>query len=526
LIDRKVEFVQYGSGGDYAGARRGRRAFRYAVAVILVFSGGLWLAEQYLRHEETERHYLLALTHEPEAARVHLRQAIKIDAATGRRPTVKYVAALAEREEEEKRLRTYEAAHTLDPANSFLAMRYGCELFARHEMRRARELFGAAYQSAPQNALPIYLEAATLPFLDEENPRLEEAFGLLQRANLSADPLVFQRPLWFSTLPQRGEWYARWRREIVYDMLVPIQLFADRVFLLAEAEIAAGERWDFWDALLEAVEVMGYRIVRHSSPDIGAPNALVGLPIQLAALEVRERLRELQGRNAADLVERRAQLQRALAVVVAFESSREERIAAEKTKLQLPLYLISRTGMVLLGVYLLSYVLSRVSGAGRQSWTLAHSVSAKLTVLVSSGLFLVLLLILTWLERQIGDARLLLSVVTYAWVAILGFALVFGAFYPGFMLPLAHQVVHERVGAGSDMARLLSLARRQRRIAYISLLRRYYGILLGCFLITSCLWVIAFRVFYLLYPWQIKLLAPGLTEDELETVGRAISILS
>ena len=516
---KRPEFPEYGSGGDYAGARRGRRAFRYGVATAVLFTLGLWLSEQYLRYEETERLYLLALTHEPESARVLLRQAIKIDTATEERPTAKYAAALAEREEDDRRLTAYEKAYELDPANAFVAMRFGCELFEHKEMRRAHELFRAAYDHDPRNALPLYLEAATLPFIEEGDLHLDESFQLIERANESGMPLVFQQPLWFSTLPLRGEWHAHWRRQIVYEVLTPVQTFSEHVFDLAEQDLTQ-EFGDTWDTRLATMQQMSWRIAHDSEPEVGAPQALVGLRIELRAVQLRQRFQ-----NLAELAEQETHLNEALEIVNRFEFTREERIAMQKTRRGVPLQLVSQSLVLLFIIYLGVYVASRAMRAGRQSWTLRHSVWARAVILGACFLLLLLLILVSSMGWQPTANTFTLTAIAYLWFGVLGVATGAGAFYPGFMLPLAHQVMRERKPDQEEAGRFLVMARRARRIAYVSLMRRYYGILLGLFAITTCLWILGFRILCALYPWQIKLLTPGLGGQEHEAVRSALRVL-
>lgn len=521
---RRPEFPEYGSGGDHVGARRGRRAFRFGVAAVVVFTGGLWLSEQYLRYEETERLYLLALTREPESARVLLRQAIKIDAATVERPTAKYAAALAEREEDDRRITAYERAYELDPANAFLAMRFGCELFKLRDMRRARELFRAAYDHDPANALPLYLEAATLPFIEERNPHLEESFQLIQRANTSEMPIAFQRPLWFSTLPQRGEWYARWRRSVEHDTLYPIQVFVAHICQLVETALD-GESTDVWSARLADIVDLGSRILHDSQPEVGAPQASVGLALQLRAVQLQRRVQENLGHNVADLADLEGRIEAALATVNRFEFAREESIAVQRTNLRIPLQLLSKSVLMLAVIYLAVYAASRLMKAGRRSWTLRHRLWAQTMIGAGCVALFMFLTLLSYDSLQRAPYPWAATLVTWLWFAVLSIVTVAGAFYPAFVLPLAHLAVRERKPSESDALRLLVEARRARRIAYVSLMRRFYGIFLGSTGITACLWVVGFRTLCGLYPWQVTLLTPGLADSEHEAVRTALQAL-
>jgi hypothetical protein len=99
-------------------------------------------------------------------------------------------------------------------------------------------------------------------------------------------------------------------------------------------------------------------------------------------------------------------------------------------------------------------------------------------------------------------------------------AAAFGAFYP--LFTLSH-VGHVASAAESKTA--LGVARRAYRMAYVALLRRYYGTLVGLCAAAECVWVVAFRVWTSLYPWQINLLTTGAGDAEAEAVRSALALL-
>jgi hypothetical protein len=68
-------------------------------------------------------------------------------------------------------------------------------------------------------------------------------------------------------------------------------------------------------------------------------------------------------------------------------------------------------------------------------------------------------------------------------------------------------------------------ARRAYRRVYVAFVVRYFGLLIGGFICTACVWLMLYRVISGLYPWQINLLASGLIQRELDTVNHAIALL-
>ena len=232
-------FPEYGSGGDSAGARRVRHSFRLCVFACIAVAIMLWFSERYLRYELVESQYIAALTLEPESARAMLRQVVKRDAALRESPTPKYLAALAEREEADLVLPTYERACKADPNNPFTAMRYGCRLFMAERFAEAYAQFQRAGSLPPDNAWAFYLEAAALPFLKPEaEVDLGESLAILAKANSSGAPLMAPRPLWTSAMPERGLWYEKLRRHIADEFCAPLYRYVDLVMRQARHAIA------------------------------------------------------------------------------------------------------------------------------------------------------------------------------------------------------------------------------------------------------------------------------------------------
>jgi len=516
-------FPEYGHGGDCAGARRVRRAFRLCVAGCLFFTGMLWLSEYFLRYDTTERLYLNALTHATESARVMLRSAVKIDAETRESPTPKYVAALAEREDGDQVLFTYDRAYKLDPNNSFLAIRYGCQLFFQGRFKDARERFREAGAQLPKNALPGYLEAAALQWEPPVSEDLADSLALVARTNSSGEEVVFPRPSWpGSILPQDGAWYAKLRREAVDECCAPLYRYADFVIARAREDIGR-DQVQYWDSWLKTLQEMGERLM--SSPDLGSIQAIAGIQVQLDALDQRTRICEMKtGVPKAELIERVVQLRTALKRLNAFERARDGRIASDRDVYVFPLMLCAVSTLALLACYLPVYALSKVVHVGRDAWTVRHTKVAKGTVIGGCGFLFALLCTVEVLQRLGALHGAWKEWVAYPWTAVLILMVAFGVIYPSLTLPSARKVVRAAGEVGDDEG-LLRSVRKCRQVAGLSLMRRYYGILLGLFLCTVSMWVVIYRVFVSLYPWQVALLTTGLGQEEAALTREVLALL-
>jgi len=513
-------FPEYGYGGDHAGARRVRRAFRLCVAACLCFTTALWLAEYFFRYDTAERLYVNALTHHPESGRVMLRSAVKIDAETRESPTPKYVAALAEREEDDLVLETYEKAYKLDPDNAFLAVRYGCQLFLRGEFKEARERFREAGAHPPKNALPGYLEAAALQWAPPAGDDLAESLSLVARTNSGGEHVTFPRPAWpTAILPLDGAWYVKLRREAIDECCAPLYRYARFVTQRASEDIAKGQiqHWDFWPKTLQE---MGERLMSRADP--GAVQTIAGIQIQLEALELRNRISEVEtGAARGEFIERELELRKAHEELVTFERARDARIGKDREAYVFPWLLCGFSLACLLVFYLPVCALSKLARVGRATWTLPHSKAAKVMLTTAGGTMWGLLCLVAVIQRFGPPDVDWQGWIAYPWAAVLLGSGVFGVAYPSLRLPNVRAVA-DAAGAGEADDRVLQAARKCRRNAGISLMRRYYGILLGAFLCVTALWCVLYRVFVSLYPWQVALLSTGLAQEEEALVRKII----
>lgn len=524
---RPLLLPEYGLGGDQAGARRARRAFRFGVLACVVFSAGLWHADRYLRYDLTEAQYRMALTLETDSARAILRNVVKRDSEKNEVPNPKYVEALAAIEEDDVVLARYAEAYKLNTGNPSLIINYGCRLFMSGQFKEARERFRESSVLPPKNALPRYLEAAALAAGSSKNEDLSEAIALVARTNNSGDPVIFPQPLWHSSLPQRGAWYARTRREIVDRCCAPLYRFRSQVVNSAKAEIDSGQVRD-WASWLGAFQVMGERLVGNASSEgtnLGAPQAIAGVQIQLDAVRLLNRVRELvDGSPDSTLIARSVKLEDALQKLKDFEAVRDGEMSAHRGLLRLPLHLCGITFLVFSSFYGLALLFYRMRRAGRACWTLPHPLWVKGILGSGLGLLLGELFVLMALNDH-AQAGLWAPFARVLWFGPMTAMVLVGFLYPEVVLPRAGQVI-KRHPAPEVSGVTLAMVNRCRRMAYVSLIRRYFGILLGGFLCILCVWFIGYRILISLYPYQLPLLVTGLEAQELAVVRHVQGLLA
>ncbi|MBI4559608.1 MAG: tetratricopeptide repeat protein [Candidatus Hydrogenedentes bacterium] len=517
-------FPEYGDGGDQIGARRSRRAFRLCVTSSLFLATMLWVAEYFLRHELTEAQYLSALTMAPESARAVLQQTVKRDEAKRGRPTPKYVQALAEREEDEVALEIYKKAYALDPQNPTLAVRYGCRLFFTGRPVEARERFREASIRDPENALPSYLEAAVLPWVDQEKAEIGESVGLIEKVNRSERRISFPKPLWFSGLSESGKRYAELRRQNVGESCEVFLRYANLMVERAKTDFAE-KHHSQWDTWLHTIDEMGQRLVE--TTDAGSLQALAGVNIRLSVLPLREQMAD-SAKNGPPVVEDelRSRLEAALGVLREFEDQRYERIERQRTALGFPLDLSWKTAVVLIGVYLPFFLLSKSLLRSTSALTLSHSRLGQIGFLLPPLVLFGILATLVFVFRWQGPFPDRMPVVARFWWLLVAASVVVGLLYPALRLPWILSLRRDHAADTANSAEFVRAARKSRRRAYICLLRRYFGILAGFTLATIAFSVGLFRVVLSFYPWQLELLTPGQGPQELETVQKVLILLA
>lgn len=523
--ERLSHLAEYGLAGDHAGARRTRRGFRFLVTACVFFTFALWFSENYLRFDRTESQYRMALTLPPDSARAVLRNVVKRDRERNETPASRYLEALAAVEEADLILPRYEEAYRLNPGNPSLVINYGCRLYLNGQFRDARERFREAGIQPPRNALPRYLEAAALAAGAVEGD-ITETVALIARTNSTGDPVIFPQPLWHQSLPRRGAWYARLRHEIADLCCAPIYRLRSQVFARARQQIEAGQHYD-WDSWLETLQVMGQRLMGSAKSDpanLGVSQMMAGIQIQIDAIALRQRVAEM-GRGAPDaaLIERAVKLGNALNELKTFEELRSRKTAGHRAVVAMPMRLLGQSfGLVLL-VYLLVTLLSRFTEAGKRFWAVPHPHWALYPIAGVQLLFLALLLLIAIIQRTGTNAPALLLAIGFAWNATMLAAIAFVLLYPAFSLPGARCVSNNV--CPDDPQGILSTVRWHRLMAYISLIRRTCGILLGGLTCVACFWLIGYRLAAGIYPTQMELIVTGLESEELALIIRLLEML-
>lgn len=526
MTESEPRFNAYGDDGDLAGARRGRKSFRLLVASVALLTLFAWIAESQLRHSRAEANFLTGITHARDAARVFLLAAVKQDAEVSDTPTAKYTQALAVRQEDDVALETYARAYELDPKNSLFAIRYGCRLFLLNRPDQAVEIFRAARTLPPANSLPRYLEAAALGKSSEETTTLGDAMVVVSRANNTRDPLIFPKPQWWSGYPQSGMQYAQLSREIFSEVCAPLYALTQQAVLAADRQdqTVLGQDEKTW---MRQIEIMGRRIVNESDPK-GSLQAIAGISIQLQALETLRLLLERDGESASPEVSaignREIELRQALDILNEFEANRDDDIATIVKEYVAPLRLIFVSMLVLTGAYLFARALHAILRYRKSAWTVPHSSLGRAILMLGAASVLGLLSAMAVLQRIPGGQDWYLSVVQTTWWAVLTVLIGFGLIYPALRVAPPEEV-SGKSGRLEDMPDVMRHARRAYRRVYVAFVVRYFGLLIGGFVCTACLWLMLYRAVSGLYPWQINLLASGLVERELDTVKQAIAVL-
>ena len=518
-----IQFPEYGCDGDYAGARRARRSFRLCVITIVLFALILWFSEHYLRYEQTETLYIRALTLEPESARVLLLQAIKLDKEKNEFPTPKYVEALAARAEDEDALEFYAEAYALAPNSPFLGIRYGCRLFNLGYPDRALECLDESAKYPPKNALPMYLKASIMPWTNN-GAELDESLALVARTNNSNEQIVFPVPHWFKELPQNGEWYSQLRRQIVDESCASIYKYVQYVIEMSNKDIAQGN-YQYWDSRLETLQIMGERFV--TSSEKGSVQAIAGIQVQINCIEQRRRIHEITKQPAnSELSERLSILKLALKQLNEFESARANTINLDKYGHVYPLRLCWQTFLFIFALYLIVCIIGKLFHTGKVGCTLQQSLVARFALWGGILLLLLLLYVQVVMQNSSSIYSTAFKFFGYAWWSNISLLTVIGFLAPLHLLWNANEVINNVTHLELSQDDLLVAARKCGRKAYVSFLRRYFGVLAGLYLCVLSIWVVSYRILISLYPWQIKLLATGLYDTELDAVKHAIELLS
>ncbi len=527
------QFSAYGDTGDLIGARRTRWSFRCCVVACVMLMTVLWISEYFIGYERAENLYLSALTKHKESARPLLRQAVLRDKAASEAPNPRYVQALAERELEDEVLPTYKQAFELDPGNATLALRYGCRLFMAGQFEQARDRFRDAAQYAPDNALPRYLEATTIPWTLHEEPNiLRESLKLFAQANSSGKQIALPRPLWHPKLPPQGRQYAQLRREAIEECVAPIAQYRDYIMGVAARQIKE-KHTQYWDSWLQTLERAGDKLARSalltdSEGDSGAGSAsqaMVGLDLQLRAVRLRQQILETEAGPSDDALNQREQeLENALASLRDFENARQPIIERDSNAREFACLTAPFFAILALGAFCgIAAVTARLFGATRNDWTIPHGRKG-IVIMAVCALVLGAFLACAPVVQQ-ATARDAVPVLRMLWTLLLAATAIAAFVYPWLLLKNPRIAAEEDgFGAHASSERLAAANVRFRR-AYAAMTRRFLGVTLGLFLCVFCLWAIVFRMATALYPWQIELLATGMGSQEAQAVRQALSLL-
>jgi len=248
----------------------------------------------------------------------------------------------------------------------------------------------------------------------------------------------------------------------------------------------------------------------------GAPQAALGLHITSTAVQLRKRLRQ-QTTGAADesLVEQGVLLESALQSIRQFESERFNTIQLEKGKYAFPIQKSFSLLAACLTVHVLAYLTYKIMRVQGTSNNVHHSVVTRTVLAGWLAVSMLLLCAAAFFQRLSYGEMPFAGLLAFALWAGYGLATVYGLFAPALSLPNPRTTVLRHGGESNpDIAEAL----RKYRAAYISLLKRYYGLQLGGFICVVCLWSMGYRIVLGIYPWQIELLATGMETQELDLV--------
>lgn len=540
MSPRSGGFPEYGGAGDTVGARRARHAFRYSVVACVLSVFALWFAEGYLRYATPERLYRMALLHEDDSARAILRNLVpKADAPPDPR-LARYLAALALIEDgtwdrarqgvyEEYAvdpfvLERYEQAYSADKEDPYILIMYGCALFQDGQYARARDMFRDARRfTSADDSLPAYLEAAARAHLGE----MGEALNLLRQmnGNPTMSPAV-PEPLWHASYPRGGMWYVRASQRVAEHVLGPLVALKTLVCSHARESTTApaGAPPIDWGAWLRELAVLGERLVGNAqTPDAraGILQAKDGLLFQHDALELLSR----RAGADEDMRKRLEAIEKADGQLRTFEDARQAAILAHEQVVHRPMRLCLQTLAALIGAYFLAYLFAKIRHAGRLSWSLPHPRWCYVTLVAGTTAQFLALMGFALVMRVSDAPGISLEALSWCWYAITALLITFGVVYPAIALPTAASVA-AATKTSPEEEPIIHDVKSARRTAYASLLRRYFGMLAGAFLLAISAWTIAFRIFTGLYPFlHTKLLTTGLQEGELALIRQVQALL-
>lgn len=517
------QFPDYGDGGDLSGAHRSRKAFRLCVLAIVILTGSMWIAENYMHYGHTESLYRNAITLKRPSARVLLYSAVKADAENLDKPTAKYTQALAVREEDDKILRLYDEAQSIDDTNAMFTLRHGSRLFvlgypeeALAKYQRAENLL----ESPKTNLLPGYLQAAAIAQQRDDPGAIAEALVLAARTNNREGSIVFPKPFWFPTYPRNGTQYAMLQREIIDENCAPLYALASLTSRAVSKKIGQ-EQYQEARTWIAHLNRMGERLVESSEPS-GTLQALAGISIQMQCVELTEKLEVAQTGSVGEAtINNRVRLTRARDAIIEFESTRDEKVAAQERLIRRPFLLAFGTFFLFSAIWFAAWCMYRIFHLPKSVWTLQHGLFGRITLGGACVAYVILLLLLNAISVLTTDTQSLVTVFSWVWYAATGLFLLLGLIYPATMLTSPDEA-SRKFGPLEDVETVSHYARIAYRKVYLSLTLRYYGMLVGLYTICICGWIIGYFMLNGLFPWQVNLIGEGYLGDEAALVTEVV----
>lgn len=512
---------------DYVRARRTRRSFRLLVALTVALTLTLWFAEGYLRYDRSETQYRMSLTLHPAQARPILRTVVHRETGPVKVPPSLYLEALAQVEEPDYILETYDRAYQVNPRNASLVTNYGSKLYADGQYDEARERFREAGLNPPANVLPRYLEAAALAAALEPKAELNDLIALLTRANSSEDPILFPEPLWHVSLPQRGLLYNKKRREIADEISAPLLYCCNYITSRARQDLEEGALMD-WPEWLGKLHYMGVRLMGGKEGD-SRPTLIqmkTALQIQHQALVLREMSARLAGdEQPAEIAAELTRIHEALAKVEDFEEGRGAVVAQYRKNAIRPWGLLLKTALSFFLLYFVSYLIHKIGSGGKYIRALPHKAVGVLVPWFGFAALFVLLVTMS-ARHSIGMMGSFDTVIPLLWYVLSALMIITGLLYPIFQvrgmgyMDMSFEKKETAPDDDDDPQPPAAVMTLRRYIGvYGCLLRRYMGILCGGFLVVLCMWCVCYYLVLHAYPFQLELLSIGLSKDSAALVS-------
>lgn len=506
---------------DRVSVRRGRRARRLSVVAVILFTASLWFAEGYLRYDLNDTQFIKALTMYNESGRAVLRTVVRQESESGEKVNPAHLEALASIEEDGFVLTRYQEAYALNPSSWSLVLNFGTRLFAESRYAEARERFREAGVQDPENALPRYLEAASLGISQEQQTDLSEALAIIARTNISDSVVRFPEPVWHASMPRRGDWYQHKQTDIVDRACAPLYRFKNLVEARVRAEGPANVyEWMNW---LDTVAAMGRRLVERDRA--GGPahigQVVAGIQIELDMLHLQRWLVQETGRELPPgLEDRETKLRDSMDRLAAFQEQRAKRVEEIRLLLVQPLVRFTEAATLFVAFVIGASLVARLLGVrvyGRElpppAWTFAVPVLAFLMFSATLGIY-------SMLASSGGDTAAA-ALTSLWWYALCGGGVLIGFLLPLRYLPSTDEIRYGMVAGSSSIP-----SWRLRLGTYLNLSQRCWEDQLAALIFGGCVWFVLTRIILGLYPTQLDLLVPGFEEEARSTISAIASALA